>query len=602
MTSAYMPDVVVEIAFDSGYSTPIASRTWTDVSDYLEASHRIDIGFGRGDEFATADANTLKIVLDNSDGRFTPEKTSGAYYPDVRVGRPIRVTSTRVGGSASTRFVGYVDGWVMSSAGANPTVTVTATSQIARLGLASTFGGSLETSWASLFSLFKLNEAAAPAVDSTTFFPNLNTVGGTVTWRTGVGPAGEGTAVSLGANGSLSSSVGGVSRQLPGSVVFEFFFRVDGIDDTDFLLVYVGTPSTRPSVMVLRDVGDIRIQGLIFGVACNATILLDSELHHVALSHDGATLSLYVDGIVIDTAAASGTPEIATFVDVSRTGTAGTIDLSYIGLSADVAGIAERAFIGTTPLIEGTASERLTSYADHVGVESTDFDTTTETLTAYSIAGKTMLESMRAAELSDGGVLFDSAAGALTYNERASRYAATSAFTLDAATQQIEASVVPKLDRSGLVNEAVVTQTDVEGVLARYLDQDSIDDYGIARQAWEIQGAYDACLQAAAWAVFIHGEPETRIPSLDVDLLPLSAALQDALLAATIGTRFTVTGLPAEFASSSLDFFVEGYTESIGPESYTFSLNVSKRDAAKWDVWTVEDSVLGQYDAYPIAW
>ncbi len=48
-TSNYMPDVKVEIAFDSGWSTAAASRTWTDVSQYVELAEGISITVGRQD-------------------------------------------------------------------------------------------------------------------------------------------------------------------------------------------------------------------------------------------------------------------------------------------------------------------------------------------------------------------------------------------------------------------------------------------------------------------------------------------------------------------------------------------------------------------------
>src|SRR5687768_13135208 len=111
MVSSYMPDVQVEIAFDSGYTTPAASRTWTDVSAYVELADQIDIGFGRQDERSTADANDLSLTLDNTDGRFTAHRSASPYYPNVKIGRPIRVKVTPPGGSTVTRFVGFIDEW-----------------------------------------------------------------------------------------------------------------------------------------------------------------------------------------------------------------------------------------------------------------------------------------------------------------------------------------------------------------------------------------------------------------------------------------------------------------------------------------------------------
>ena len=55
------PDLTVEIAFDSGFATPEGSRTWTDVSDYVEGASSVDITYGRADELSTPDPNTKSL-------------------------------------------------------------------------------------------------------------------------------------------------------------------------------------------------------------------------------------------------------------------------------------------------------------------------------------------------------------------------------------------------------------------------------------------------------------------------------------------------------------------------------------------------------------
>jgi hypothetical protein len=606
-TSNYMPDVQVEVAFDAGYATPAVSRTWTDVSQYVELRQGIDIKFGRQDQFAIADANTLKVVLDNADGRFTPGKASSPYYPNVLIGRPIRVKSTRVGGSASTRFLGFVDDWVLDPSG--DTVTVTASSQLARAGSDTVFFDSIQASWTSLVSLFTLGEAALPAVDTKGLLPNLTTlVDGPVAWRGGLGIEGEGTALRMYGNSQIYFDLypNGPLKVMPETLVFEFFFSAADLADDEMLEIdLVGTAYDYAGVSA--GVG-LLFAGMTTTLG-NVTALVgdnNADLHHVAFVRTSTSLTMYLDGVEVDSDSFS--PGTA-YRNVSGlalwlNGANSTVDISYVAISSDVAGIPARALAGAPLALAGggTASERIEAYAAYAGVESVDVDATTDELTAYALYGQSMADAMRAAEKTDGGVLFDAADGTLTYRDRESRYLSTSAFTLDASAQQIEGSVAPRLDRSTLVNEATVQQTDASDVLARARDEDSIAAYGVVRQSWEIQGDEDACLQAASWAVAVNGEPETRIPNLDVDLLPLSGAMQDSLLAATIGTRFTLSGLPSDFPSTSLDFFLEGYTESIGFESYRLALNVTRRDSAKWDVWTVEDATYGAYDSNPIAW
>lgn len=106
--------LTVEVAFDAGYKTPAASRTWTDVTDFVEAQSDITIDYGRNDEFSTTDANKLSgLMLDNRDGRFTLDNPSSPYYPNVLVGRPIRVL---LGVLANPDFETNTTGWSGSNA------------------------------------------------------------------------------------------------------------------------------------------------------------------------------------------------------------------------------------------------------------------------------------------------------------------------------------------------------------------------------------------------------------------------------------------------------------------------------------------------------
>ena len=105
-TSNFMPDVVVEIAWDGSFRTPMSSWTWTDISDSVELASGLGITWGRGDERSTADANTLTLTLDNSTGDFTASRSTSAYYPDVVLYKPIRVKATPVDGSESVQCGG----------------------------------------------------------------------------------------------------------------------------------------------------------------------------------------------------------------------------------------------------------------------------------------------------------------------------------------------------------------------------------------------------------------------------------------------------------------------------------------------------------------
>ena len=136
--STFMPEVEVSIAWPDGYNTAAASRTWTDITAYVEAVSHIGIDRGRGNEQGQVSPSRLSLTLDNRDGRFTPENAAGAYYPNVKKGRPIRVrTKWPLAGSYTEQFVGYVDEWPVAWPDGSTlvsTVSITATSRMARLG------------------------------------------------------------------------------------------------------------------------------------------------------------------------------------------------------------------------------------------------------------------------------------------------------------------------------------------------------------------------------------------------------------------------------------------------------------------------------------
>jgi len=83
------PTVTVEAAF--GSSMFDASPSWTDISAYFRSGNTAR---GRASVDQRFETGTASLVLDNRDGRFTVDNPSSPYYPDVKIGVPIRITAT----------------------------------------------------------------------------------------------------------------------------------------------------------------------------------------------------------------------------------------------------------------------------------------------------------------------------------------------------------------------------------------------------------------------------------------------------------------------------------------------------------------------------
>lgn len=81
--------VTVEAAF--GSSMFDASPSWTDISAYFRSG---TTSRGRASVDQRFETGTASLVLDNRDGRFTADNPSSPYYPNVKIGVPVRVTAT----------------------------------------------------------------------------------------------------------------------------------------------------------------------------------------------------------------------------------------------------------------------------------------------------------------------------------------------------------------------------------------------------------------------------------------------------------------------------------------------------------------------------
>jgi hypothetical protein len=117
------PKIAVEVDFATAPTdTP---RTWTNVTDYVRTVS-YSLG-GRQHELSRTDAGTLTCVLDNRDGRFDPTNTGGAYYPNVKRMRWIRVMA-QWDSVEYPRWSGLIESWQQDwpSGGMDATVVIRA--------------------------------------------------------------------------------------------------------------------------------------------------------------------------------------------------------------------------------------------------------------------------------------------------------------------------------------------------------------------------------------------------------------------------------------------------------------------------------------------
>ncbi len=547
--------VKVEIAFDSGFTTPAADRTYTDVS--ARAFGSVSIGWGRSDQFGTCEPLTCSLQLSNEDGALTPGNTGSAYYPNVKLDRPVRITVTPAGGAPSVRFVGYVDAWPMSwpfgTDLGSVCVNLTATSRTGRLGLRNALYSDLveNARSAGATAIWPLDEPEGSRQGLSIVSTDVLKIAGS-----GAPVTFSGTNVHLRGGQHLTSSL---TLGTDYTVALSFFSTSRG--GVDIMPVQTSNDS------VLVDANDGRWHRLVLTVAGGVPSGADMYL-------DGAAVSV-------------------TFVNVRTSNlTLGTIDpsawirdVSYYPSVISGGDIADdyAAFNGGFGDMTDDRLVRYASFVDILPVE-VDADAGAVAMGATDIAGLAALDAFRVVESTEGGVLTDARNGDLRLIGRGARYNSSPTVSLSVADEEVGADYSPTLDRFTLRNDVTGTNAATsmgqisqgEAVSWTARDDASIAEYGTAGGSIEINAADPTeAYAAASWMVANWSDPAPRVPNLTVDLLPLDLAQTAACLAVFVGDRVAITGRPSQDSTSTAEFFAEGGTETYAADGATITWSVS---------------------------
>lgn len=117
----------MQCAFGSTITDSPTAMAWTDITRWVDVkTSGVTITRGASDELSDTQPGTCSLVLDNSDGRFSPGLSSSPYYPNVRKDTPIRV---RVITTAKNLFTdpGLVTGVADWTSSGTPTVAASGT-------------------------------------------------------------------------------------------------------------------------------------------------------------------------------------------------------------------------------------------------------------------------------------------------------------------------------------------------------------------------------------------------------------------------------------------------------------------------------------------
>ena len=595
----------VEIEFTAG--------AWTDVTAY-QLPGTISITVGRSDTDQRVSPGRMSgLRLDSTDGRFTVGNAAGAYYPNVASGKRVRISiKDPVSLSFIPRFVGRVDGWPLSweDNGSTCVVTISATDMLGDWATAK-----MPTSY------LATRTAASPIADATHILDAYFDC-------TSLASSGALTSVDgrfqlsdAGAAGGVFSTAGPPGDPRPcatfttptdGSDLSYYQGGVPGPSGTGWstwaasVWVQCDKPETGAAYYPLyftQGAYTVALQiwsdgfahaltgnGAMFTNRLSVPVTVTDGRWHliwIMCQPDGADTYIamgvegtYAYGTDLSSAEVLGNAD-PRFLQLGRIkGAVGHValwSLAYDGGVHDV-NIYNEGF----GLESASASQVVSDIAAMCGLPAPYTTGSRVLLGSSSGVTGTALDCARPAEITDNGLLWAQPDGTVAYLSGSRRCSGGTVLALTG--DLIDPAMVVAADRLEIANHVELTNKTVSQLTERTASIILDDAASIARH-----GRKDVALSTVAlpgidglaYLAMRAGEElvtaeAPRIPTLPVNALTCSSAMQSALLAATVWDLVAVTSLPT--AGGWDDRWlgrIEGWTESIGPAQWDITFNVS---------------------------
>lgn len=628
-------DVRVAIAFDSAPDDPM--QVWTDVTDRVRLADGINITRGRSDEQGSIEPGRLSLTLDNTGGPFTWGYAGSPHYPNVLPRKRIRVRVYEGDGWWSNRFDGYIDGWPASFAGVleQPQVRITATDRLARLGWARQLRDALHEEWGSAsYSTdgWVLDDPGWSILDETT------TLAGGLQWLYGLQESSGSTTAgdvsgALGRANLASAQVGtggtlefGASGIMPEGTACQFSPESagNGVVLTGSASGYVGTEFTLACQFAWTGATGAQLVQLGTSPAGRVTISVtpttvvttftapsgssatatktvatgDNRPHLALVSVSGTTINLHVDALSAATGSVPTGMGTAQGLTIGGTSSADVHQVAWVAFSntsTDAFRAADLGGVGSAAAeLSGARIQRILGWlriptADRFFVQSG------QSQVAYQAAGDAeALDLINEVCRVESGRFFASGDGTFTFFDRSFTGFAWSYSTSVANVDPSEYAMV--VDTSGLVNDLTVSRP--AGATFRMRDEASIEAYGEFSASDTYYASDDDTLRdLAAVRLNRYANPVARVPSIKVDLLTEASQFvrQIALSTTDLGTRITLTGLPAATTPggvTSLELVVEGIREDISATTHTLAFTTSPSSGLTWLLDDADRSIL----------
>lgn len=613
---AALTDFTFAFEMATGSTPKTSAPSYTALTSYVMAGEGVSLSRGRGSEqAATAQPGRASVALRNTDNRFTMGNGSSPYAP-LQLRRPCRF---RVTYSATTydRWQGFVDDWGNGRAELTGIARLSLSDRIARAsksvfksalvqamladGALAVFpfsdpDGSIAAadesgSGATLVAGY-LGSSAAAAIT----FGVADTVGPDGTTKVAFTPAGAFDGWRLSGDVSALSTIGTSNRTI------ECWITVPTAQAWTQTVWDMASSS-----LVINTDGTMTASNLLINTSTTSSIA-DGLTHHVAVTQSvgggNVTIKIFVDGVVAATNLVAGSLGTATAAALVGGGNLGGAFFSgsishlgvYLGVLAD-ATILDHAGAADSWSPETTTARfsRLCADAGLPTAFYTTSGTTDTTMGPQATAGRSLLDLLDECATVEGGVLYVSTTGVLTLSTSGSRYNTTTGLTLDASKAgQVTSGVELTTNDGLLVNDSSASRPN--GPVQRTIDATSVTNYDTHSESVSLPFALDViALNWTQWRVGQFDTPAPRLESVTVNVVGYANSGGNVanLLNAGIGTKLSITNLPADVSSSgTLALLIEGVRDDWRKDDYLITFTTSPVGLND-TVWILGTDLLG---------
>jgi hypothetical protein len=607
-----MPVVGVFISFTDG--PYVVDPNWVEVTQYVRD---INVRRGRGNDLQQFPSGSATLTLDNRARLFDPFNTAGTYYGNLKPRRQIKIVGQWAGVTYPI-FRGFIAGWPVaySDGGKDSTVDIDCFDALGLLAAETTDADPLFTYTMTLspYHYYRFDETIVPATSPTVTFKDYgsNNYSFTLT-GTRIGNA-ESLAKGIRAS-SLDTSKQQVISTAPTLITsltnwsesyWIEYSTVLGtntiISQNNFYYQYLVQINSSGFMTILI----YRSGGTGWLWTTNAVVQQGTNATHIAITWLDAgatqgTISLYINGVqVAVTASVVGAPPFPLFtfdtVNMSASKLQEYARFTYVLTADQILNIYKNG----VALFNETTSARFTRL-----LANTSFSALMQSVTASPAAsvtdsnnGQQLLNELNVVQDSEGGELYASSQGILTFVNRdylASTRSATSNVTFtDTGTGVYydHASLRMAYDADLVRNEFNISYSGSGQVVSS--DATSISSFGSSGES--LSTYIDSATNAKTLAdrsVTIYKNPKLgvdpfmvkgqRNPSYDWPLL-LSLELLD---------RFTFVRTPSTGSAISQDMLLQSIEHRITPGSWETVVNGSARFTG-W--FTIGTSLIGGTD------